>query len=68
MTDLRSEVAQAQSQGKSGDALISAVLPELQQKYGSWNFFPYFSKTDIHYTDLELSGKKQIPQPPGPGH
>ena len=68
LADLRADVAQAQSEGKSGDALISAVLPELQQKYGSWNFFPYFSKTDIHYTDLELAGKKQIPQPPAAGH
>lgn len=68
LADLRAAVGQAQSGGKSGDALISAVLPELQQKYGSWNFFPYFSKTDIRYTDLELAGKKQIPQPPGSSH
>lgn len=68
LSDLRADVAQAQSGGKSGDALVSAVLPELQQKYGSWNFFPYFSKTDIHYTDLELSGQKKIPQPPGESH
>ncbi|HXT86516.1 MAG TPA: MBL fold metallo-hydrolase [Verrucomicrobiae bacterium] len=68
LADLRNDVAQARSAGKSGDALIAAVLPELQQKYGSWNFFPYFSKTDIHYTDLELAGKKLIPQPPASTH
>jgi cyclase len=64
LSDLRADVAQAQSAGKSGDALVDAVLPELQQKYGSWDAFAYFSKTDIHYTDLELSGHKRIPEPP----
>lgn len=68
LADLRADVARAQSGGKSGDALIAAVLPELQQKYGSWNFFPYFSKTDIHYTDLELAGRKHIPQPSSDSH
>ena len=64
MSDLRDDIAQAQSAGKSDDDLIAAVLPELQQKYGSWDAFAYFSKPDIHYTDLELSGQKRIPQPP----
>lgn len=68
LSDLRDDVAQAQSSGKSGDALVAVVLPELQRKYGSWDFFPYFSKTDIHYTDLELSGKKRIPVPPSTSH
>jgi cyclase len=63
LSDLRSDVAQAQAAGKSGDALVDAVLPELQQKYGSWGFFS-FAKPDIHYTDLELHGQKRIPQPP----
>jgi cyclase len=63
LSDLRSDVAQAQAAGKSGDALTDAVLPELQQKYSSWSFFA-FAKPDIHYTDLELRGQKRIPQPP----
>lgn len=64
VSDLRNDVAQAQTAGKSGDALINSVLPEMQQKYGSWDAFAYFAKPDIHYTDLELRGEKQIPQPP----
>lgn len=68
LSDLRSFVAQAQAAGKSDDALVAAVMPELQQKYGSWNFFSYFSKTDIHYTDLELRGTKRIPEPPADSH
>lgn len=64
LSDLRADVAQAQASGKSGDALIDSILPELKQKYGSWDAFAYFAKPDIHYTDLELRGQKRIPQPP----
>lgn len=64
LSDLRADVAQAQAGGKSGDALIDSILPELKQKYGSWDAFAYFAKPDIHYTDLELRGQKRIPQPP----
>jgi cyclase len=63
LSDLRSDVAAAQADGKSGDALTAAVLPALQQKYGSWSFFG-FAKSDIQYTDQELQGKKRIPVPP----
>ncbi len=63
LSDLRADVAEAQATGKSGDALTDVVLPELQQKYGSWNFFS-FAKPDIQYTDQELQGKKRIPEPP----
>ena len=64
LSDLRDDIAQAQAAAKSGDALVAAVLPELQQKYGSWDAFAYFAKPDIHYTDQELRGQKRIPQPP----
>jgi cyclase len=64
LQDLRADIAQAQAAGKSDDSLTAVVLPELQRKYGSWNFFAYFAKPDIHYTDLELRGKKRIPQSP----
>jgi len=63
LSDLRSDVAQAQGAGKTDDALIETVLPEIQQKYSKWDFID-FAKSDIHYTDLELRGKKRIPQPP----
>ncbi len=63
LADLRAAVAQAQSAGKSDDALVNAVLAETQQKYGSWDSFQFFAKPDIKYTDDELRGRKRIPQP-----
>ncbi len=63
LVDLRAAIQKAQADGKSGDALVDAVLPQLQQKYGSWNFFA-FAKSDIKYTDAELRGAKRIPEPP----
>ena len=50
-------------EGKTGDALVNAVLPELTEKYGKWDFFEYFAKTDILNTAAELRGDKKIPQP-----
>ena len=49
--------------GKSGDELIAAVLPQLQEKYGQWTFFKYFAKPNILDTAAELRGSKRIPQP-----
>lgn len=63
LSDLRSDVAQAQAAGKTDDALTAMVLPQIQQKYSTWDFIG-FAKPDIHYTDLELRGQKRIPQPP----
>lgn len=63
LVDLRAFIQKAQADGKSGDALVDAVLPQLQQKYGSWDFFA-FAKSDIKYTDAELRGTKRIPEPP----
>jgi glyoxylase-like metal-dependent hydrolase (beta-lactamase superfamily II) len=63
LVDLRAFIQKARADGKSGDALVDAVLPQLQQKYGSWNFFA-FAKSDIKYTDAELRGTKRIPEPP----
>lgn len=63
LSDLRNDVAQAQAAGKTDDALTAMVLPEIQQKYSTWDFIG-FAKPDIHYTDLELRGQKQIPRPP----
>ncbi|HKV28336.1 MAG TPA: MBL fold metallo-hydrolase [Candidatus Acidoferrales bacterium] len=63
LVDLRAMIQKAQKEGKSGDALVDAVLPQLQLKYGSWGFFA-FAKSDIKYTDAELRGEKRIPEPP----
>jgi glyoxylase-like metal-dependent hydrolase (beta-lactamase superfamily II) len=59
---LRESIARAQARGESGDTLVKTVLPELKEKYGSWNFFD-FAESDILNTDQELRGEKKIPQP-----
>jgi glyoxylase-like metal-dependent hydrolase (beta-lactamase superfamily II) len=63
LTDLRGIVAQSIKNGLSGDALVNASLPQIQQKYGSWDFFDHFSKRNIADMEKELRGTKKIPQP-----
>jgi cyclase len=60
---LRTAVAAAQADGKSGDALVEAVLPGLTKKYDAWDFFKYFARPDILKTAEELEGHKKIPVP-----
>ena len=61
LVELRSAVAVAQSAGKSGTDVVNTVLPDLQSKYGSWDFFKYFAKSNIADTAKELKGEKRIP-------
>jgi cyclase len=63
LATLREDVAKAQKEGKSGDALMEAVMPDLQRKYGSWGFFKAFLKRNIEQTAAELSGQKKVPVP-----
>jgi cyclase len=63
LADLRELVAAPVKAGKTGDILISAVLPALTEKYGKWDFFQDFAKPDILDTAAELRGDKKIPQP-----
>jgi cyclase len=60
---LRERLAFPVKEGKTGDALVNAVLPELTEKYGKWDFFEDFAKADILNTAAELRGDKRIPQP-----
>jgi glyoxylase-like metal-dependent hydrolase (beta-lactamase superfamily II) len=60
---LREQVAISVKDGKTGDALVNAVLPQLTEKYGEWEFFKGFAKPDILNTAAELRGDKKIPQP-----
>jgi hypothetical protein len=64
LATLQKLVAEAQAQGKSGNALVEAILPTLTEKYGQWDFFKYFAQPNILETDAEMSGKKRIPQAP----
>lgn len=57
-------VAEAQAQGKAGDALVEAVLPAFTAKYGEWDFFKFLAPLNIREMEAELSGKKRIPQTP----
>lgn len=58
---LRGAVQKAVDSGKQGDALVAAVLPELTEKYGSWDFFKDFSRSDILDMGAELKGSKRVP-------
>ncbi|HYL64984.1 MAG TPA: MBL fold metallo-hydrolase [Candidatus Methylomirabilis sp.] len=61
--DLRDYIAKAEKDGLSGDALTNAVLPQVKEKYGSWDAFDHFSKLNIADTEKELRGEKRIPKP-----
>ncbi len=63
---LRQAIAKAQQEGKSGQALEEALLPQLQAKYGSWGFFSNFAKRNIEQTAAELKGTKKVPVPGTP--
>ena len=63
LVDLRAAVAQAQTAGKNGDALVEVVLPELHAKYSDWGFFQHFAKANIQQTSEELHGTKRVPKP-----
>jgi glyoxylase-like metal-dependent hydrolase (beta-lactamase superfamily II) len=63
IANLRELVGRARVQGKSGDALADAVLPQLKEKYGQWGIFDHFAKRNILDTAAELYGTKKIPKP-----
>ena len=67
LSDLREWSAAAKKDGKTGAALVEAVLPQVKQKYGSWQLFDYFSKRNIADVEAELNGTKRIPSP-SPSH
>ena len=61
LSDLRDWVSGAKKDGKTGAALVDAVLPQLKQKYGTWQLFEYFAKRNIADVEAELNGTKRIP-------
>jgi cyclase len=63
---LRELLAIPVKEGKTGDALMNAVLPQLTEKYGKWDFFKGFAKPDILNTAAELRGDKKILSPKRP--
>jgi cyclase len=61
LADLRDGVRREQAAGKSGDALVKALLPGLTSQYGKWGFFMDYASLDIEQTAQELQGKKRLP-------
>jgi cyclase len=61
LSDLREWVSGAKKDGKTGAALVDAVLPQLKQKYGTWQLFEYFAKRNIADVEAELNGSKRMP-------
>jgi len=62
ITDLREALSQPVKDGLKDDALVNAVVPQLKQKYGDWNYFDHFAKPNILDTAKELRGEKQNPK------
>jgi cyclase len=62
ITDLREALSQPVKDRLKDDALVNAVVPQLKQKYGDWNYFDHFAKPNILDTAKELRGEKQIPK------
>jgi hypothetical protein len=50
------------SAGKTDDALTDDVMAQLSKKYGEWNFYKYFAKSNIRDMAAEIQGKKRVPQ------
>jgi cyclase len=64
LADLRDGVRREQAAGKSGDALVQALLPSLKSSYGKWSFFGDYARAGIQQTAQELSGTKRLPPNP----
>jgi cyclase len=62
LVTLRTRVAEAKVQGRSGDALAETVIPSLREKYGRWDYFEQVARQQVFEMDAELSGGKRVPQ------
>jgi cyclase len=61
LSDLEQWVRASLNQGKDGDGIIAAVMPQLKEKYGMWQFFDYFAKSNIKDIAAELKATKRVP-------
>lgn len=61
LTWLRGAVKKGVEANKQDDKLVDAVLPELTEKYGSWEFFKDFSRSNILDVGAEFEGTKRNP-------
>jgi len=67
LVTLRALVADARTQGKSGEALAQIVVPRLKELYGGWEFIEPLAKDSALQTESELRGTKRVPMMPGGG-
>jgi cyclase len=65
LAELRANVRREQAAGKSGDALVQALLPGLRAKYGRWGFFNDYATAGVLQTAQEWKGVKRLPPDPG---
>ena len=64
LVGLRSTVERGLAEGKTGPALVEAVLPLLRKRYASWTWFDQFAPKNIESTEQEMNGtKKYAPTP-----
>jgi cyclase len=66
LADLRTNVRLEMAAGKSGDALVQALLPGLKTTYGKWGFFNDYAGIGIQQTAQEMLGTKRLPPNPAP--
>jgi glyoxylase-like metal-dependent hydrolase (beta-lactamase superfamily II) len=63
LSGLRLAVARAIDDGKSGTALVQALLPDQRARFGSWAWFAQSAEKNILRTEEELRGTKRFLQP-----
>jgi cyclase len=63
LVDLRQWVGDARAAGKTGDAIVDAVVPKIKEKYGDWGGFASFSTKNVQQTADELNATKKVPRP-----
>jgi cyclase len=62
LATLQKLVSDERGQGKTGDALVEAVISALAAKYGQWDFFKFLAPLNVREMEAELSGAKRIPK------
>ena len=60
LVGLRGAVERAIAEGRSGRALIEAVLPTLQKRWASWTWFDQFAEKNVESVEQELRGTKRV--------
>ena len=63
LSDLRTLVRRERAAGLSGEALVTAALPEFAKAHGDWKAFKHFAPLQLRFMDEELAGTKRTPKP-----